>query len=51
MTTEGTLAPDFDDEVVAGCCLLKAGEPMHQAAKDALGYPAAGAPSKPGGAG
>jgi NAD(P) transhydrogenase subunit alpha len=37
MTTEGTLAPDFDDEVVAGCCLLKAGEPMHQAAKDALG--------------
>ncbi len=37
MTSEGALAPDFDDEIVAGCCLLRDGEPVHPAAKDALG--------------
>ena len=30
MTDDGTVAPDFDDEVVAGACLTHDGEVRHR---------------------
>ena len=41
---EGTLAPDWDDEVVAGMCVLREGSPVAPAAVELLGD-GAGAPS------
>ncbi len=32
--TEGELTPDFDDEIVAGCCVVKAGEIVHGPTRD-----------------
>jgi NAD(P) transhydrogenase subunit alpha len=32
--TEGELTPDFDDEVVAGCCVVRAGEIVHGPTRD-----------------
>jgi NAD(P) transhydrogenase subunit alpha len=37
---DGELAPDFDDEIVAGTCVVKAGTVVHAATADALGLPA-----------
>jgi H+-translocating NAD(P) transhydrogenase subunit alpha len=30
MTADGAFAPDFDDEIVAGCCVTHAGEVRHE---------------------
>ncbi len=30
MTREGELAPDFDDEIIAGCCVTHAGRIVHE---------------------
>ena len=37
MTDEEKFAPDFEDEVVAGCCVTHAGEILHQPTAEALG--------------
>ena len=37
MGPEGTLAPDWDDEIVAGMCVLRDGKPMAPAAVELLG--------------
>ena len=29
MVIDGELAPDFDDEIVAGSCVVRAGEVVH----------------------
>ena len=34
MTKEGGFAPDFDDEVIAGCCVTHAGEIKHQPSRE-----------------
>jgi H+-translocating NAD(P) transhydrogenase subunit alpha len=34
MTKEGGFDPDFEDEVVAGCCVTHAGEIMHQPSRE-----------------
>jgi H+-translocating NAD(P) transhydrogenase subunit alpha len=34
MTKDGTFAPDFDDEVIAGCCVTNAGQIMHQPSRE-----------------
>ncbi|HOT34876.1 MAG TPA: NAD(P) transhydrogenase subunit alpha, partial [Rhodoglobus sp.] len=39
MTTEGTLTPDFDDEVVAGACLTHDGAVRHEPTAAALEAP------------
>jgi len=40
MTKEGTVAPDFEDEVVAGACLTHDGEIRHEPTAEAIGAPA-----------
>ena len=42
MGPDGTLAPDWDDEIVAGMCVLRDGKPMAAAAVELLGAGAAG---------
>ena len=42
---EGTLAPDFDDEIVAGMCVVRGGEVVHGPTAEALGMPAPAAPA------
>ena len=37
MGPEGTLAPDWDDEIVTGMCVLREGAPMAPAAVELLG--------------
>jgi NAD(P) transhydrogenase subunit alpha len=37
---DGELAPDFDDEIVAGTCVVKAGAVVHAATAEALGLSA-----------
>ena len=39
MTTDGTLTPDFDDEVVAGACLTHDGAVRHEPTAAALEAP------------
>ena len=36
MTKDGSFAPDFDDEIVAGACVTHAGEIRHQPTRDLL---------------
>jgi NAD(P) transhydrogenase subunit alpha len=36
MTADGELAPDFDDEVVAGACVTHAGQIMHEPTRQAI---------------
>jgi NAD(P) transhydrogenase subunit alpha len=36
---DGELAPDFDDEIVAGTCVVKAGTVVHAPTAEALGLP------------
>ena len=36
ITHDGNIAPDFDDEVVAGACLTRDGEVRHEPTADAL---------------
>jgi H+-translocating NAD(P) transhydrogenase subunit alpha len=49
MGAEGTLDPDWDDEIVAGMCVLRQGAPLAPAAVELLGgtqrAPSQGAPS------
>ena len=40
MVREGELALDFDDEVIAGACVTRGGEIVHEGAKAAAGQPA-----------
>jgi NAD(P) transhydrogenase subunit alpha len=56
MGPEGTLAPDWDDEIVAGMCVLRDGAPMAPAAVELFGGPGGpgglggpGGPGQPGG--
>jgi H+-translocating NAD(P) transhydrogenase subunit alpha len=49
---DGALAPDFDDEIVAGTCVVREGTVVHGPTADALGggtpaAPTAAAPSEP----
>jgi NAD(P) transhydrogenase subunit alpha len=34
--TDGELTPDFDDEIVAGCCVVRAGEIVHAPTRELL---------------
>lgn len=36
MTSDGAFAPDFDDEIVAGCCVTHAGEVRHEPTRQLL---------------
>ncbi len=36
LTRDGTFAPDFTDDLVSGCCLLRDGQPHHDLAREAL---------------
>jgi NAD(P) transhydrogenase subunit alpha len=36
MTEDGVVRPDFDDEIVAGCCLTRGGEIRHEATRTLL---------------
>ena len=37
MHSDGELRPDFDDEIIAGCCVTHAGEVRHAPTRDLLG--------------
>ena len=37
MTADGAVAPDLDDEVVAGCCVVHDGEVLHEGGRDLIG--------------
>lgn len=37
MTKEGAFAPDFEDDLVIGSCILRDGQPVHPLVKEALG--------------
>lgn len=37
MHSDGDLSPDFDDEIVAGCCVTHAGEVRHAPTRELLG--------------
>jgi NAD(P) transhydrogenase subunit alpha len=41
MVKEGSLELNFDDEVIAGACITRGGEIVHEGAKQATGAPAA----------
>ncbi|MHB1712861.1 MAG: Re/Si-specific NAD(P)(+) transhydrogenase subunit alpha [Acidimicrobiales bacterium] len=43
---DGELAPDFDDEIVIGTCVVRAGAVLHPATAEALGLPAPGDENK-----
>lgn len=43
LVSDGVLAPDFEDEIVAGTCVVRAGDIVHAPTRELLG--AAGAPS------
>jgi NAD(P) transhydrogenase subunit alpha len=45
MGPDGTLAPDWDDEIVSGMCVLREGQPMAPAAVELLGGATGGAAS------
>jgi NAD(P) transhydrogenase subunit alpha len=39
LARDGKVAPDWDDEIVSGTCVLRDGQPVHPAAADLLGVP------------
>jgi NAD(P) transhydrogenase subunit alpha len=41
MVSEGNLSLNFEDEVIAGACITRGGEIVHEGAKQAAGAPAA----------
>jgi NAD(P) transhydrogenase subunit alpha len=47
MTVEGDLAPDFDDEVVAGSCVTHDGRILHEPTREAIEGPAEEPPPPP----
>ena len=40
MIKDGVFAPDFSDDILAGCCVTRDGDIVHPAARDALGLEA-----------
>ncbi len=42
MTKDGELAPDFDDAVIAGCCVTAGGEVRHAPTREALAHTSEG---------
>jgi hypothetical protein len=42
MGPAGTLAPDWEDEIVSGMCVLRDGKPLAPAAIEVLGAPGEG---------
>ncbi len=40
MVRDGALAPDWEDPIVVGTCVLREGQPVHTAAAELLGVPA-----------
>jgi NAD(P) transhydrogenase subunit alpha len=36
---DGAVAPDWDDEIVIGCCVLRDGQPVHGPTAEVLGLP------------
>jgi NAD(P) transhydrogenase subunit alpha len=40
MVAEGELSLDFDDEVIAGACITRDGQIVHEGAKNAAGVTA-----------
>ncbi len=48
---DGALAPDFDDEIVAGTCVVRAGTVVHGPTAEALGLPAPSAANPDGSTG
>jgi NAD(P) transhydrogenase subunit alpha len=42
VSEQGALSLDFDDEVIAGACITRGGEIVHQGAKAAAGTVAGG---------
>ena len=40
LVKDGTLAPDFSDEIVVGTCVVRAGQVVHAPTAEALGLPA-----------
>ncbi len=47
LVKDGELAPDFDDEIVAGTCVVRAGQVVHGPTAEALGLPGGVAPATP----
>jgi NAD(P) transhydrogenase subunit alpha len=45
VVSDGELAPDFADEIVSGTCVVRAGEVVHAATREALGLAPAPGPS------
>ncbi len=43
LVKDGELAPDFDDEIVAGTCVVRAGRVVHGPTAEALGLTIAAA--------
>jgi H+-translocating NAD(P) transhydrogenase subunit alpha len=39
IVSEGQLRPDFDDEIVVGSCVVRAGEVVHEPTAELLGAP------------
>ena len=46
MTNEGAFAPDFEDEIVAGCAVTYGGEIVHQPTREAIQGPDQAAPAQ-----
>jgi NAD(P) transhydrogenase subunit alpha len=46
VVTDGELAPDFEDEIVAGTCVVRAGTVVHGPTAEALGISPPG-PAEP----
>jgi NAD(P) transhydrogenase subunit alpha len=40
ITKDGALQPDFEDEIVAGSCVLRSGEVVHEPTREAMSAPA-----------
>ncbi|MBV8462627.1 MAG: Re/Si-specific NAD(P)(+) transhydrogenase subunit alpha [Acidimicrobiales bacterium] len=47
LVKDGALAPDFEDEIVAGTCVVRAGTVVHGPTAEALGLPAPAATPAP----
>jgi NAD(P) transhydrogenase subunit alpha len=39
LSTDGTYAPDFDDEIIAGTCVIRAGTVLHAPTAEQIGSP------------
>ena len=48
LAPDGSFGPDWDDEIVAGMCVLRDGRAVHGPTAELLGLPAPGAAGQPG---